>query len=68
MDACQHLTEGQFFTLTNAPAFLLAEACRRKVRRAELVEIFECFGFFWMHWILLDVGEGEDLRSINLNL
>ena len=32
----------------NAPALSLAETCRRKVGRAELVEIFECLEFFWI--------------------
>ena len=45
---CHHLTEGEFFTTTYAFALSLSEACKREVWRAELVEIFECVGFFWI--------------------
>jgi len=43
------------------PALSLVEACKRKVRRAELVEIYECLGFFW----ILEKGR---IWSINVNL
>jgi len=48
LDICQHFTEGQFLTTTDAPALSLAGSCQRKVGSAELVEIFECLAFFWI--------------------
>jgi len=42
-------------------AFSLAEACKREVGRAELVEIFEYLEFFW----ILEKGR---IWSINVNL
>jgi len=46
LDTCQHLTESQFLTTTDTLTISLAEACQRKVERAELVEIFKCLEFF----------------------
>ena len=57
-----HLDEGQFFTTTNTPALSLTWACRRKVRRVELV------GDLLMLWLLLDIYEQDIIWIINVNL
>ena len=48
MSTPQHLDEGQFLTSTDDSVLSLVGTYRRKVERAELVEILKCFELFLM--------------------